>query len=51
MSRLPLLTQGMVLNEPISREDASGRLTWFNPEDVELMLDDRGRPQSAKLEG
>ena len=44
-----LLTQGMVLNETYYREDASGRLTWFNPEDVELTTDDRGRPVSAKL--
>ncbi len=44
-----LLTQGMVLNETYFREDSAGRLTWFNPEDVELTLDDRGRPVSAKL--
>ncbi len=44
-----LLTQGMVLNETYFREDASGRLTWYNPEDVELSLDDRGRPVAAKL--
>lgn len=44
-----LLTQGMVLNETYYREDAAGRTTWFNPEDVELTLDDRGRPVSAKL--
>lgn len=44
-----LLTQGMVLNETYYREDASGRKTWFNPEDVELVLDDKGRPLSAKL--
>ncbi len=44
-----LLTQGMVLNETYYREGASGKLTWFNPEDVELTTDDRGRPVSAKL--
>ena len=44
-----LLTQGMVLNETYYREDESGKKTWFNPEDVELTLDDRGRPTSAKL--
>jgi leucyl-tRNA synthetase len=43
-----LLTQGMVLNETYYREDA-GKKTWFNPDDVELTLDDKGRPQSAKL--
>lgn len=44
-----LLTQGMVLNETYYREDASGRKTWFNPEEVELNLDEKGRPVSAKL--
>ena len=44
-----LLTQGMVLNETYYREDADGRKTWFNPEEVELTLDERGRPQAAKL--
>jgi leucyl-tRNA synthetase len=44
-----LLTQGMVLNETYYREDASGKKTWFNPADVELTLDDKGRPQGAVL--
>jgi leucyl-tRNA synthetase len=44
-----LLTQGMVLNETYYREDASGKKTWFNPADVELVFDDKGRPQSATL--
>jgi leucyl-tRNA synthetase len=44
-----LLTQGMVLNETYYREDASGKKTWFNPADVELTLDDKGRPQGAML--
>jgi leucyl-tRNA synthetase len=44
-----LLTQGMVLNETYYREDASGKKTWFNPEDVELKFDDKGRPASATL--
>jgi leucyl-tRNA synthetase len=43
-----LLTQGMVLNETYYRDDA-GKKTWFNPADVELVLDDKGRPQSALL--
>jgi leucyl-tRNA synthetase len=46
-----LLTQGMVLNETYYREDASGKKTWFNPEDVELQFDDKGRPASATLKG
>ncbi|UGQ45946.1 leucine--tRNA ligase [Massilia endophytica] len=44
-----LLTQGMVLNETYYREDAAGKKTWFNPVDVELTTDDRGRPVSAVL--
>lgn len=44
-----LLTQGMVLNETYYRENASGRKTWFNPDEVELELDEKGRPQAAKL--
>jgi leucyl-tRNA synthetase len=44
-----LLTQGMVLNETYYREDATGKKLWHNPEDVELSLDDKGRPVAAKL--
>ncbi len=44
-----LLTQGMVLNETYYREDEAGRKIWFNPEEVELETDDRGRPSAAKL--
>src|ERR1035437_9865627 len=44
-----LLTQGMVLNETYYREDAAGKRVWYNPEDVELTLDDKGRPVAAKL--
>ena len=44
-----LLTQGMVLNETYYREDAAGKKTWFNPADVDLSLDDKGRPQGALL--
>jgi leucyl-tRNA synthetase len=44
-----LLTQGMVLNETYYREDASGKKVWFNPADVELTFDDKGRPVSAIL--
>ncbi|TFW32531.1 leucine--tRNA ligase [Massilia horti] len=44
-----LLTQGMVLNETYYREDASGKKTWFNPEDVHVSFDDKGRPVSATL--
>jgi hypothetical protein len=46
-----LLTQGMVLNETYYSEDASGKKTWLNPLDVELDLDEKGRPKGAKLKG
>lgn len=38
-----LLTQGMVLNEIYSRTEESGRITYFNPADVELVFDDAGK--------
>ncbi len=44
-----LLTQGMVLNETYYREEASGKKVWFNPADVDLTHDDKGRPVSAVL--
>ncbi len=44
-----LLTQGMVLAETYFRRDASGRLQWFNPADVEVQRDGRGEVLSAKL--
>lgn len=44
-----LLTQGMVLNETYYREADNGRKTWFNPADVDLHTDERGRPQAAVL--
>ena len=46
-----LLTQGMVLNETYYSEEASGKKTWLNPLDIELELDEKGRPHSAKLKG
>ena len=44
-----LLTQGMVLNETYFREDAAGKKIWFNPDEVTLHLDEKGRPVSATL--
>ncbi len=44
-----LLTQGMVLNEVFSRKDATGRITYYNPQEVELMVDDQGRRTGAIL--
>jgi len=44
-----LLTQGMVLNETYFRDDPDGRKKWFNPADVDVRFDDKGRPISAVL--
>ena len=44
-----LLTQGMVLNETYYREDDAGKKSWFNPDEIALQLDDKGRPLSATL--
>lgn len=44
-----LLTQGMVLNETFYREDAAGKKTWYNPADVTVSFDDKGRPVGAVL--
>jgi leucyl-tRNA synthetase len=44
-----LLTQGMVLNETYYRQDKSGKKIWFNPEEVLIEYDEKGRPTSAKL--
>ncbi|KVN91316.1 leucine--tRNA ligase [Burkholderia ubonensis] len=44
-----LLTQGMVLNETFYREDASGKKTWYNPADVTVSFDEKGRPVGATL--
>jgi len=44
-----LLTQGMVLNETFFIEEDGGKKTWINPSDVELSLDEKGRPIGAKL--
>lgn len=44
-----LLTQGMVLADTFYREEASGKKTWFNPADVELERDEKGRSLSARL--
>jgi len=44
-----LLTQGMVLNETYYREDAAGKKTWYNPAEVDVSTDERGRPLGATL--
>ncbi|NEV62043.1 leucine--tRNA ligase [Thiorhodococcus minor] len=44
-----LLTQGMVVAETWYREGADGRKQWFNPADVEVERDDKGKVVGAKL--
>jgi len=46
-----LFTQGMLLNESYFREDATGKKTWYYPNEVEVAFDDKGRPVSASLKG
>ncbi|WP_445157932.1 leucine--tRNA ligase [Halomonas sp. E14] len=44
-----LLTQGMVIAETFYRTTPNGGKAWFNPADVEVKRDDKGRPVSAVL--
>jgi leucyl-tRNA synthetase len=44
-----LLTQGMVVAETYYREDADGRKHWFNPADVTVTRDEKGRIVGAVL--
>src|SRR6267154_2273560 len=44
-----LLTQGMVLNEIFYRKEGSGRITYYNPADVEIRRDDKGQRVGAVL--
>ncbi|MWJ28331.1 leucine--tRNA ligase [Halomonas sp. ZH2S] len=44
-----LLTQGMVIAETYYRSTANGGKQWFNPADVEVKRDEKGRPVSAIL--
>jgi len=44
-----LLCQGMVLAETYYRANPDGSTTWFNPADVTLEKDDKGKPLSATL--
>ncbi|MEN8993027.1 leucine--tRNA ligase [Avibacterium paragallinarum] len=46
-----LLTQGMVLADTYYRESESGKKTWFNPADIDLERDEKGRIISAKYQG
>ncbi|MGB5102970.1 MAG: class I tRNA ligase family protein, partial [Steroidobacteraceae bacterium] len=44
-----LLTQGMVLNEVFFRKPASGRITYYNPADVDVQVDEKGARIGAVL--
>jgi leucyl-tRNA synthetase len=44
-----LLTQGMVLNEIFYRKAGEGRVSYYNPADVELRYDDKGQRVGAVL--
>jgi leucyl-tRNA synthetase len=44
-----LLTQGMVVAASYYRETTSGKKQWFNPADVTVNADERGRPIGATL--
>lgn len=44
-----LLTQGMVLNEIFFRKEKAGRITYFNPVDVDIQTDSQGKRISAFL--
>ena len=44
-----LLTQGMVLNEIFFRKIEAGRITYFNPVDVDIQTDDQGKRSGAVL--
>jgi leucyl-tRNA synthetase len=46
---LNLLTQGMVLNEIFFRRSESGRITYYNPADVEVRVDEKGNRIGAFL--
>jgi leucyl-tRNA synthetase len=44
-----LLTQGMVLAPSFYREGAEGKKLYFPPDEVDLSIDERGRPVAATL--
>ncbi|MCM5703030.1 leucine--tRNA ligase [Larsenimonas salina] len=44
-----LLTQGMVIAETFFRKNSNGSKEWYNPADVEVERDDKGRPIRAVL--
>jgi leucyl-tRNA synthetase len=44
-----LLCQGMVIADTFYRENAEGHRDWFNPADVDAVLDNKGRVTGATL--
>ncbi len=44
-----LLCQGMVIAETFYREEESGKKSFYNPKDVRVQLDDKGKPSGAVL--
>ncbi len=44
-----LLTQGMVVADTYYRDQADGSKHWYNPAEVEVERDEKGRPLSARL--
>ncbi len=44
-----LLTQGMVVAETYYRDQSDGSKHWYNPAEVEVEQDEKGRPLSASL--
>jgi len=44
-----LLTQGMVLNEIYLRKSGTGRITYYNPSEIEWRLDEQGQRAQAVL--
>ena len=49
--RHPVVGGGLVEGLGGGGVGEAGKKTWFNPADVELVLDDKGRPQTAVLAG
>ena len=46
-----LLCQGMVIADTFYRENTEGARDWFNPADVDVVRDDKGRTLGASLRG
>jgi leucyl-tRNA synthetase len=42
-----LFTQGMLTHDCYYREDAAGKKRWFYPAEIDIVYDDKGRPQTV----